>query len=79
MSALTVKGTVISIDNFTHDTKKGKDGQPFQISTHYVVNGGGAPVAVKNMGPALWKAGDKIDVPVRASVFRNEVNLMVEG
>jgi len=77
MAAIRVKGTVVSIDEFKG--KRHSDGKDFQVFTNYVVNGGGAPVPVRIVnGPNPFKAGQGIDVPVRVSIYNNEVQYTLE-
>lgn len=72
MSAVIIKGKVVSKSIFNG---KSRAGDPLVIHTLYVVNGGGAPVActiINQENP--YKEGDKIEVGVVPSVFRNEVS-----
>jgi hypothetical protein len=72
MSAITIKGTIVSIETRRGTSKK--TGKPYVMHTAYVVNGGGKPAElVSSDDPAPWKQGEKIDSQVTASSFNNNV------
>lgn len=73
MSAILIRGTVVSIDSFRGQSKT--DGKPFAIHTCYVVNGSGAPIPLKVMGdPLEIKQGQKIEMEVASQVYKGEVS-----
>jgi hypothetical protein len=77
MSALVVKGKIVSIETFTGKSKK--TGKEFTVHTCYIVNGSGAPIPLKIMETKCpVNQGAVIEVPVRANLFNNEISYYPE-